>query len=106
MCPREKKSRCATTLPCFCSSDKMKCDKNTILKRITYAFIERIILSVFYYFQDFPQLFLCVEDQFCGGVTASQWHQPSKGQYNEEKNEAHCSQKEESFFTYMTRITE
>lgn len=76
----------------------MKYDKNTILKRIKCAFIHRRILSVFYYFQDFPGLFLCIEDQFCGGVTASQWHQPSKGQYNEEKNEAYCSQQEDSFF--------
>lgn len=37
---------------------------------------------------------------------SSQWHQPSKGPYNEEKNEAHCSQQEDSFFTYIIRITE
>lgn len=55
----------------------------------------------FYYFQDFPGLFLCIEDQLCGGVTASQWHQPSKGQSNEEKNEAHCSQQEDFFFFYL-----
>lgn len=84
----------------------MRYDENKIPKRIKYAFIQRRILSVFHYFQDFPGLFLCIEDQFCGSVTAFQWHQPSEGQCNEEKNEAHCSQQKDSFLTYMIRITE
>lgn len=37
---------------------------------------------------------------------ASQWHQPSRGLYNEEKNKAPCSQHEDSFQSCMNRKTE
>lgn len=63
-------------------------------KKNPLSIISRIFQDCFY-----------VRDSFCSGVTASQWHQPSKGLYNEEKNEAHCSQQEDSFLSYMVRIT-